>query len=132
MPGMPLIALSSGMRTALVINSPLAPGYSAVTVTLGGEIEGNCVTGALIIPQKATYEIQEKTYVFVVDRKGVIQARNIAISHTLPDLYVIGNGLTEKDRILLEGIQKVKEGDKIHAEFVKPKQVVDQLRLYAE
>ena len=90
------------------------------------------VTGALIIPQKATYEIQEKTYVFVVDRKGVIQARNIAISHTLPDLYVIGNGLTEKDRILLEGIQKVKEGDKIHAEFVKPKQVVDQLRLYAE
>jgi hypothetical protein len=37
------------MITDLIINSPLAPGYSAVTFTLGGEIDGNCVTGKLVI-----------------------------------------------------------------------------------
>src|SRR4051812_23861399 len=48
-PGIPLIALSRGMRTDLVINSPLAPGYSAVTLTFGGDIEGNWVTGNLVM-----------------------------------------------------------------------------------
>jgi hypothetical protein len=55
MPGTPLRALSRGMITDLIINSLLAPGYSAVTFTLGGEIEGNCVTGNLmraIAPRK--------------------------------------------------------------------------------
>src|ERR1044071_2510634 len=55
MPGTPLIALSIGITTALIINSPLAPGYSATIFTLGGEIDGNCVTGNLtnaITPNK--------------------------------------------------------------------------------
>src|SRR5262245_18455118 len=67
-PGMPLMALSMGMTTALIINSPLAPGYSAVIFTLGGEIEGNCVTGNLInaiIPSKVM--ISEIT----IDRTGL-------------------------------------------------------------
>jgi hypothetical protein len=31
--------------TDLIISSPFAPGYSAVTLTFGGDIEGNWVTG---------------------------------------------------------------------------------------
>ncbi|WP_379090031.1 efflux RND transporter periplasmic adaptor subunit [Pedobacter sp. UC225_65] len=34
---------------------------------------------ALIIPQKSTYEVQDKTYVFVVDNKGVVRGRNIVL-----------------------------------------------------
>ena len=45
MPGTPLSARSSGKMADFTINSLLAPGYSTVTFTLGGEIEGNCVTG---------------------------------------------------------------------------------------
>jgi hypothetical protein len=45
MPGTPLMALSSGVVTALVQTSALAPVYFAVTITLGGTISGNCVTG---------------------------------------------------------------------------------------
>ena len=44
-PGTPLIARSKGITTALIINSPFAPGYSADIFTFGGEIAGNCVTG---------------------------------------------------------------------------------------
>ena len=44
-PGTPLMALSSGITTALTISSPLAPGYPPWYWPLGGEIEGNCVTG---------------------------------------------------------------------------------------
>ncbi|MCU7550714.1 efflux RND transporter periplasmic adaptor subunit [Chitinophagaceae bacterium LB-8] len=87
---------------------------------------------ALIIPQKATYEIQEKKYVFVVDKNNVVRSRNITISNEMPDLYVVESGLSENDKILLEGVQKVKDNDKIESEFVAPKDVIARLKLYAE
>ena len=87
---------------------------------------------ALVIPQKATYEIQDKKYVFVVDKNNVVKARNITISNEMPDLYVVASGLTEKDKILLEGVQKVKDDDKIESEFVAPQDAIARLKLYAE
>jgi len=87
---------------------------------------------ALIIPQKATYEIQDKIYVFVVDKNGVVRSRNITINSEMPDLYVIGTGLSESDKILLEGVQKVKDNDKIKYELLSPKEVISGLQLKAE
>ncbi|QES92253.1 efflux RND transporter periplasmic adaptor subunit [Empedobacter brevis] len=84
---------------------------------------------ALLIPQKATYEIQDKTYVFVVDKNGVVKSRNITIGLEMPDLYVVESGLSEKDNILLEGVQKVKEDDKIKTKFIAPKKVLSSLKL---
>lgn len=87
---------------------------------------------ALIIPQKATYEIQDKVYVFVVDKNGKVQSRNIVIGSEMPDLYVVTSGLSENDKILLEGVQKVKDDDKIKYEFIAPKLVISRLQLKAE
>jgi len=87
---------------------------------------------ALVIPQKATYEIQDKVYVFVVDNKSVIKSRQIAIRGQLPDLYVVESGIAENDKILLEGVQKVKEDDKISYEYQQPEEVIAHLRLKAE
>lgn len=87
---------------------------------------------ALIIPQKATYEIQDKKYVFVVDKNNVVHSRNITIKGEMPDIYVIDSGLSEGDKILLEGVQKVKDDDKIKYDFEKPEEVISHLRLKAE
>jgi membrane fusion protein (multidrug efflux system) len=88
--------------------------------------------GALVIPQKATYEIQDKIYVFVIDKKGVVKSRNITISSEMPDLYIIGSGLAAGEKILLEGVQKAKDDDKVEYSFVTPKNAVANLRLAAE
>nr|WP_314836653.1 efflux RND transporter periplasmic adaptor subunit [uncultured Flavobacterium sp.] len=90
------------------------------------------VKNALIIPQKATYEIQDKMYVFVVDRNNVVRSREITLTGEMPDLYVVESGITANDRILLEGVQKVKEDDKIKFEYQKPKEVLNHLKLKAE
>lgn len=87
---------------------------------------------ALIIPQKATYEIQDKIYVFVIDKDNKVRSRNIHIAGRLPDLYVVESGLSDNERILLEGVQKVKEDDKIAFEFHKPSDVIAHLKLKAE
>ena len=86
----------------------------------------------VIIPQKATYEILEKKYVFVVDKNNVVHSREITIASEMPDLYVIKSGLSENEKILLEGIRKVKDGDKIEYEYESPKTVLPKLKVYVE
>ena len=69
---------------------------------------------ALVVPQKATFEIQDKTYVYVVDDNGVVRSRNIIPRLRLPHLFVIQSGLDTSDRVILEGIQSVKDGMKVN------------------
>lgn len=90
------------------------------------------VRGALIIPQKATYEIQDKKYVFVVNKQHIIQSKEITIKGEMPDLYVVDSGITANERIVLDGIQKANDKDKIHYDYLDPKGVLAQLRLKAE
>ncbi|HSC52878.1 MAG TPA: efflux RND transporter periplasmic adaptor subunit [Phnomibacter sp.] len=87
---------------------------------------------ALVIPQKTTYEIQDKKFVFVVDKNGVARSKEITISAALPDLYVVSSGLSEGDQILLEGVQKVKDDDKIKFVYNDPRELLNQLKLKAE
>lgn len=87
---------------------------------------------ALVIPQKATYEIQDKKYVFVVDSKGVVRSKNITVASEMPDLYVVSDGITENDKILLEGVQKVKDNEKIKYEYQAPQALISHLRVKAE
>ena len=87
---------------------------------------------AIVIPQKATYEIQDKKYVFIVDKNNKVSSREITITGEVPDLYVVKTGLAETDKILLEGVQKVKENDKINFEFQSPQTVINHLRVKAE
>ena len=87
---------------------------------------------AIIIPQKATYEIQDKKYVFVVGQDNKVRSRNITVAAEMPDLYVLAGGLAADERILLEGVQKVKEEDHVNFEYLEPKEVISHLRLKAE
>ncbi|MBM4064585.1 MAG: efflux RND transporter periplasmic adaptor subunit [Planctomycetes bacterium] len=79
---------------------------------------------ALIIPQKATFEIQDKIYVFTVDSDDTVKMRGIVPKLRIPHLYVIESGLSSNDRIIYEGIQLVKEGDEIIPEVISMKQIL--------
>ena len=87
---------------------------------------------ALLIPQKTTYEILDKKYVFVIDEDNIVRSRQIIVGAELPHIYEVKSGLKETDRILLEGLRKVKDGDKISPDFQDPAVVLTQLDLYAE
>lgn len=65
---------------------------------------------AIVVPQKATFEIQDKTFLYIVDEKGVVQTRNIRTRLRLPQLYVVENGVGPEDRVVFEGIQLLKDG----------------------
>ena len=87
---------------------------------------------ALIIPQKATFEVLEKKYVYIVDKDSKIRSREITIAAEMPHIFVVRTGLNKDDKILLEGLRQVRENEKIQYTFVKPESVISNLSLYAE
>lgn len=87
---------------------------------------------ALLIPQKATFEVLNKKYVFVIDKDNTVKQREITVGAQLPHLFVVEKGLSENDQILLEGIRMVKNNEKIHTKFMEPNTVFSQLALYSE
>ena len=90
------------------------------------------LNNALLIPQKATFEVLDKKYVFVVDDKNVIHTREVTIQDEMSDIYVISKGLETTDRIVLNGLRKVEEGQEIDPEFVEPEEALNNLQLYSE
>lgn len=76
----------------------------------------NELKNVLIVPQKSTFDVQDKTYVFVVDKDGIVSRRAIVPKLRLPQLFVVESGVTVADRVLFEGIQNVREGDKIEVD----------------
>ena len=90
------------------------------------------VKDALIIPQKATFELLEKRYVFVVDEDNIAHQREIIVSAELPDIYIVGDGLKETDKVLLEGLRKVRDSQKIAFDYERPEEVLPSLNVYTE
>lgn len=68
------------------------------------------VEDALVLPQKAAFEIQDKNYVFVVDKANKISMRNFKPKARLNGFYVVESGLKEGETIVYEGIQNIKDG----------------------
>jgi len=81
---------------------------------------------AMIISQKSTFEIQEINYVFVVDKDNVVHMKSFVPKFRLPSLYVVESGLLPTDKIIYEGIQRVKEGDKIIPQLISDKEMLSQ------
>ncbi len=70
----------------------------------------NCI----VIPQKATYEVQDKKYVYVVDSKSIVKNTIVEI-FSLDDgqNYVVTSGLKVGDKIVTEGVGTLKDGMQI-------------------
>lgn len=91
------------------------------------------IKNAILIPQEATFDILDKKYVYVVDEHNVIHSKQITIGQEMSHLYVVTEGLKASDKILLEGLGKVKNNEKIETEFVPFDKVMKDLNnLHAE
>jgi membrane fusion protein (multidrug efflux system) len=90
------------------------------------------VKDALLIPQKATFEILDHHYVFVLGKDDVLTQQRIHISEEIEDLFIVTSGLNPEDRIVLEGLRQAKAGEKAVHEFLEPAKAYSNLKLRAE
>lgn len=84
---------------------------------------------ALVVPQKSTFDVQDKTYVFVLNEENKVERRAITPKLRLGHLYVVGSGLTANDRLIYEGIQQVREGDIIEAREIPLRDIIPTLAM---
>lgn len=68
----------------------------------------------LMVPQKAVLEIQDKNYVYVVGDDNIVRMKNFEPAQRVNGYYVVRKGLSSDDRIIYEGIQSVRDGEKIN------------------
>jgi membrane fusion protein (multidrug efflux system) len=88
---------------------------------------------AILIPQKSTFDVLDKKYVYIVDANGVIRSNEITIDQEIPHFYIVASGLKPTDKILLEGLGKVKNNEKIKFNFVSlQKELAEIKNIHAE
>ncbi len=63
---------------------------------------------------------------------GVVHQREIVILSERDDIFLIKDGLGVNDRIILEGIRQVRDGEEVEYEFLPPEQALDHLKYHAE
>lgn len=86
------------------------------------------VAGFWAIPQKSVFEIQEKSYVFVKDAMGIVKMKSIIPDLRIPHFYLVKSGFSAKDTVLIEGIQLVKQGQKIKSTFKPMRQLLNEYK----
>jgi membrane fusion protein (multidrug efflux system) len=90
------------------------------------------VKNAIVIPQRATFELLDKRYVWVVGEDDVAHQGLITIKFEMEDIFVIDSGLAVSDKIVLEGVRQVEDGGKVEYEFRKPEEALKNQKFHAE
>ena len=82
--------------------------------------------GALLVPQRAVQELQNLYSVAVVDGSGKVSFRNVKVGPRVDSLWVIEEGLTASDKVVVEGLQRVQEGMTVTAKPAPPMPVPEK------
>ncbi len=73
------------------------------------------IRGGILIPQRCVVELQGNYSVFVVNENNEVEYRNIEVASAYETSYlIVSSGLDPGDRVLYEGLQKVKSGIKVN------------------
>lgn len=75
---------------------------------------------ALLIPQRSTLEIQDKRYVYSVDKDGQVALTNVLVRAEANDQYIVEGGLTSESLIIADGVQHVSQGESIDYQLESP------------
>ncbi|OUS15396.1 hypothetical protein A9Q88_11360 [Gammaproteobacteria bacterium 50_400_T64] len=70
---------------------------------------------ALLVPQRSLVELQGAFSLFVVDAGGKVEQRKVTVGPKINRLQVISSGLKPGERVVLEGVQKIRAGMTIKA-----------------
>jgi RND family efflux transporter MFP subunit len=73
----------------------------------------------LLVPQKSVFEIQDKNYVYLIDKDNKISIKSIVPTSRAGNAYLIKNDLKAGDKILYEGNQTITVG-----QVIKPKLIL--------
>jgi len=69
---------------------------------------------ALLVPQKAVTEMQSAKVVYVVGAENKVVLRSVTLAQRVGSDYIVSDGVNAGERIIVEGLQKVRPGDTVN------------------
>ena len=69
-----------------------------------------CSKATETFPQRAVTELQGSHQVMIVDARNKVHVQNVTVGERLGSDWIIEKGLKAGDRVIVEGLQKAKEG----------------------
>jgi membrane fusion protein, multidrug efflux system len=75
--------------------------------------------GALVVPQRAVQEIQGLYSIMVVKPDATVEQRMVKAGERVDNLWIVDSGIKPGEKVIVEGIQKVKPGVKVSATLEK-------------
>ena len=96
-------------------NGLLLPGMFA-RVRLSGEV----VPNAILVPQRAVQQLLGKSFVMVVGADGKSEARTVTLGDKVGSYYIIKDGVTAADSVIVEGLTSLQEGKDLNVTMVTP------------
>jgi len=76
------------------------------------------VKNGILVPQRCVVELQGTFSVLVVDEENKVQSRKVKVGPTIKQFWLITEGLKPGERVIYEGLQKVKEGQTVNPQVV--------------
>jgi membrane fusion protein (multidrug efflux system) len=76
------------------------------------------ISNALVVPQESTFEIQDKTYVYVVGKDQKVTSKPIKISGKTENYYFVSEGLQPGEKIVYVGLGNLKDGASIKPKVI--------------
>ena len=77
------------------------------------QVPGSAPYQALMVPEAAVGTEQVRKFVYVVDKNNVAQQRFVTLGPVIDELRVIKDGLSADDRIVINGLMRVRQGQKV-------------------
>ena len=94
-------------------NDILRPGmYTKVRIEIANAENAN------LVPQRCVIELQGQYSVYIVDESNVVSARQVKATQRIGDLWLIEEGLSPDDKVVITGLQKVAAGVTVNPTLV--------------
>lgn len=96
----------------------LLPGMFA-RVTL----EGQTMKNAILVPQRAVQQVLNKSFVIVVGPDNKSVSKVVTLGDQVGSYYIVTNGLTADDNVVVEGLTNLKEGQQLSVTETTPEEL---------
>ena len=94
-------------------NGMLMPGMFARV-----RLSGQTIPDAILVPQRAVQQLLGKSFVMVVNGDGKSEARSVTLGNKVGSYYIIKDGLTTADVVVVEGLSNLQEGVQLNVTMV--------------
>lgn len=74
---------------------------------------------AILVPQAALAQDEHGNYVVVVTADGIAEQKRVELGETMGDRQIVKTGLSAEDKVIIQGLQKVRNGQKVKASLVQ-------------